>query len=349
MKLFIASMIMAVAFFSQDADAISLRFKFKVFSSGPHIYACNAGILSKTNNQRVCYFQGTTNTCTPDDCSTTGQNCNSSCVCSSTKGGDYLMNYGKLKFQDWKDHGDSSVTNPGTKTFQAWNANSWEPAFTDVAAWDKRITDLSFNLGSELYSAQYFVDICYRGPQIEYFEDGIDTRFGLWADVSATDFLAYGVNGGENNRDGLHIPYTDIKYTELSGLKVQAFVTCDLQGVKDFKYARNRSDLYNTSDNEAGFTGGVIPTGATEGAGSFHKSSQMGVSTSRAELFNQQYITQASSKAPRFCKVRYIFSETNYNATLPNLRRWQRHGAEICTYTDIIEDDQSTSHMTPIM
>lgn len=348
MKLFIASLITVVAFLSQDAHAISLRFKFKVFSSGPHIYACNAGLVSRTNNQRVCYFQGTTNTCTPDDCSTTGQNCNSSCVCSSTNGGDYLMNFGKLKFRDWKDHGDNSVTNPGTKTFQANSVDSWKQAFTDVEAWDKRISDLSFELGSELYSAQYFVDICYRGPQIEYFENNINTNFSLFAQAYATDFLAQGVNGGENNRDGLIIPSTGIKYTELAGVKVQAFVTCDLQGVGNLKYARNNSDVYNTSVNEAGFVGGILPTGATEGMGSFHSSSQMGISTSQADLIDDS-ITSGSPRAPRFCKIRYIFTETNYASSLPNLRRWQRHGAEMCTFTEIIENAQAQQNMSPMM
>lgn len=329
----------AIVTASLSANAISLRYKFKVFSSGPSIYACNAGILAQTGNRRVCYFQGTNQTCTPDDCSTTAGNCNSSCVCSSLNGGDYLMNYGVVTSQDWKDHGDTSVTGRVVdQKFQSTNLGNWAIALTEQDSWKKRITDLSFNLGSELYSARYFVDICYRGPQIEYNEDNASANFRLVAQSFATDFLANGPNGGENNRDGLEIPGTvdGRKYTELSDLKVQAFVTCDLQGVGSFQKARNNSDRYNTTDNEAGFVLGSngLPTGSTE-AGSYWVSPEMNVSGAVANLLDA-WVAQGT-KAPRFCKVRYVFSETNFLATLPNLRKWQRHGAEMCTYTDITE------------
>lgn len=328
-----------------SANAISLRYKFKVFSSGPNIYACNAGIMPQQTDKRVCYFQGTNQTCTPTDCSTTGAICDSSCICSSSNGGDWLMNYGKVSYQDWKDNGDTSVTNQVVgKTFSAADGN-WSQPLTDTEAWNKRITDSSFNLGSELYSAKYFVDICYRGSQIEYFEDNVKGNWSLLAQAFATDFLAVGPNPGENNRDGLVIPGTvdGKKYTELAGVTVQAFVTCDLQGQGSYVYARNLSNQYNTADNEAGFTFGAnkLPNGATEGATAFWQSSAKGVSASVADLLNP-WIVNNSSKAPRFCKVRYVFTENNWSSNLPNLRKWQRHGAEMCTYTDITEGNPSS-------
>lgn len=342
-------MVLAIAVFAMafQAEAISLRYKFKVFSSGPNIYACNAGIIPQDANRRVCYFQGTNQTCTPTDCSTTGAICDSSCICSSVNGGDTLMNYGKVTYQDWKDNGDTSITGQVVgKTFSATSSGSWAQALTDSDAWNKRITDLSFNLGSELYTAKYFVDICYRGPQIEYFEDGVKSNFALQAQAFATDFLATGVNGGENNRDGLVIPGTvdGKKYTELAGVKVQAFVTCDFQGQGAYVYARNLANQYNTADNEAGFSFGSNknPNGATEGASAFWASSEKGVTASVADLLNPT-ITNNSLKAPRFCKIRYVFTETNWNTALPNLRKWQRHGAEMCTYTDITEAIPNTT------
>lgn len=342
MKLKGLFLVAAIVMMSFTAEAISLRYKFKVFSSGPNIYACNAGVLAQTSNLRVCYFQGTNQVCNPDDCSTTGQNCNSSCICSSSDGGDYLMNYGKVTYQDWKDNGDTSVTGQVSDySFRANTGGVWSQALTDAQAWNKRITDLSFHLGSELYSSRYFVDICYRGPQIEYFEDQVKANFSLKAQAFATDFLANGVNGGENNRDGLVIPGTvdGKKYTELSDLTVQAFVACDFQGVGSYKYARNNANNYNTADNEATFTFGSdkLPNGTSEGSGSFWKSSVKSVNASVADLLNP-FIANNSAKTPRFCKIRYVFSETNFTATLPNLRKWQRHGAEMCTYTEINED-----------
>jgi hypothetical protein len=329
-----------------SANAISLRFKFKTFSSGPNIYACNAGITAPQTNKKVCYFEGTTQACTQDTCSTTGENCNTRCVCTSSNGGEWLMNYGKVSFEDWKDNGDTSISGQGTKTFASdSSAAGWVNALSETDSWNKRINNLSFNLGSELYGASYYVDICYRGPQIEYFQDQVVSNFNLKAQSNATDFLANGANGGDNNRDGLTIPglVDGKKYTELAGLKVQAFVSCDLQGVGSYQYAMNNQGQYNTSKNEAGFTMGSnnLPATATEANSSFWSSSAAALGTGNVSLIDTN-ITNSSTRAPRFCKVRYVFTETNVNATLPNLRKWQRHGAEMCTWTEINEGNAGT-------
>lgn len=338
-----ALMLLAMA---PSANAISLRFKFKTFSSGPNIYACNAGITAPQTNKKVCYFEGTSNSCTQDSCATTGENCNTRCICTSANGGEWLMNYGKASYQDWKDNGDTTVSGQGTKTFSSNSqANGWSNALPESDSWNKRLQDLSFNLGSELYGASYFVDICYRGPQIEYYQDQVLSNFNLNAQANATDFLANGVNGGDNNRDGLVIPGTvdGKKYTELAGLKVQAFVTCDLQGVGAYKLAQNNQGQYNTSINEAGFTLGTnqLPATATEANSSFWLSSAVNVGTGNVALINSN-ITNNSITAPRFCKIRYVFTETNVNAALPNLRKWQRHGAEMCTWTEVNEGTETT-------
>lgn len=338
----ILTLVISMLITTTAANAISLRYKFKVFSSGPNIYACNAGIIPQSTNKQVCYFQGTNNVCNPDDCSTTGTNCNSSCICSGANGGDYLMNFGVVSYQDWKDNGDTSVSGSVVgQTFTANNAGAWSQALSDSNSWGKRITDLSFNLGTELYTARYFVDICYRGPQMEYFENNIAANFSLNTQSFATDFLSVSPNPGENDRTGLVIPGTvdGKKYTELSGLKVQSFVACDMQGLGTLKFARNAANQYNTADNEAVFNlgAGLLPVGATEGANSYWSSTSKSVSGSVADLISA-YITSNSGKTPRFCKIRYVFTETDWSNTLPNLRKWQRHGAEMCTYTKIEED-----------
>lgn len=317
------------------ANAISLRFKFKTFSSGPSIYACNAGLISKQVNKKVCYFEGTQNTCTPNDCSD-GKICNTRCVCTGDNGGDYLMNYGKLTAEDWKDNGDTSASGVQNITMKA-GQSSYAVALSDTNSWNKRIKELSFHLGSELYGSSYFVDICYRGPQIEYNQDGITSNFSSLAQASATDFLATGINPGDNSRDGLVIPGTvdGKKYTELAGLTMQAFLVCDLQGKGSFTTAHANGN-YNTTANEAIFALGAngLPTG---GGDIFISSSVVPATSAAANLINT-YVTSGSTQAPRFCKVRYVFSETNALSTLPNLRKWQRHGAEMCTYTKIEED-----------
>ncbi|MFN8845453.1 MAG: protease [Bdellovibrionales bacterium] len=319
----------------QPAQAISLRFKFKTFSSGPSIYACNAGLLSKPVAKNVCYFEGTQNTCTATDC-TDGKICNTRCVCTGNSGGDHLMNYGQVTIENWKDNGNTAVTGLQTKTLKAGQAN-YNVALSDSESWNKSISQLSFNLGSELYGSSYFVDVCYRGPQIEYHQDGITSYFSSLAQASATDFLANAVNPGDNSRDGLVIPglVDGKKYSELAGLTMQAFLVCDLQGMGVYQTS-NVSGAYNTTQNEAVFTlgGGNLPIG---GGDLFKASSVVAANASAVNLISN-VLTDNSTKAPRFCKIRYVFTETNAFAQLPNLRKWQRHGAEMCTYSKIEED-----------
>lgn len=328
-----------------NSEAISLRFKFKVFSSGPSIYACNAGIRHKQHPGKVCYFEGTTTACTQNDCKDKGI-CNTQCVCTGTNGGDSLMDYLKVTSVDWKDHkatGDNIVdTGVEQISKNAPFGGAWNVAVSDEATtWNKRIKELSFNLGSELYGSEYFVDICYRGPQIEYFADNVTMNATLKAQVSATDFLATNPNPGDNSRDGLIIPgVVDGKtYTDLSGLQVKSYFVCDVQGSGSYKYGHNgassSSGVYNTSLNEAVFSldANGYPVSGTDlfgNSGSFQSIAGNGL-----DLLNTWIST--STKAPRFCKIRYVFSETNANSSLPFMRKWQRHGAEICTYSDIEE------------
>jgi hypothetical protein len=324
-------------FSTNTAEAISLRYKFKVDSSGPRMYACNAGIMAQSSNNRVCYFAGTKNSCTPTDCKDSDKVCHSSCVCSSTSGGDYLMNYGKLKWV-----GQSPETGSGSKTFRGTSTSQYSQAFSDEEAWGRRITDLSFHLGSELYSAKYFVDICYNGPQIEYYEDAIQTQFVLKsAQAYALDALYNGKVPGENSRDGMVMGKGD--YTKNANLKVEAYLVCDRQGIGSYVYARNNSGQYNTLDNEAKFVFGAnqTPVNAVEGSTSFFASSPMMLTGQTADLLVDKMITNNDGKAPRHCRVRYVFTETNWSSSLPVLRKWEKEGAEMCTYTEIAEPPSS--------
>ncbi len=327
---------------SLDADAISLKFKFKVYSSGPNIYACNAGIRHQATSKQVCYLEGTTESCSKSSCNG-NPDCESRCVCTNNNGGEYLMDYMKVTTADWKDNGDTTPdTNVENITKAAGQATFNSAINGEQAAYAKRIKDLSFNLGSELYGAEYFVDICYRGPQIEYWADNVFANFSLLAQASATDFFQTAPDNGTNDDTGLTIPGSvdGKKYTELSNLKVSAYYTCDLQGEGTYKFAHNGSGVnsgaYNTTDTEALFeNANKLPTGG----GDEFDSNATGtlVSASALELVNTTLPGANQGKAPRFCKVRYVFSETDASLAAPNFRKWQRHGAEVCTYTKIEE------------
>lgn len=347
------SLVAALGIFAaaNSANAISLRFKFKTYSSGPSIYACNAGIQTPTTNVKVCYFEGTTNSCTPNNCDSAKAICDTRCVCTGDNGGDYLMNYGVAQYETWKDNGvqgtggytsakiqsDSSGNNNWTKIFKD-NTSGRNVANDNLSPFDHRISNLSFNLGSELYGAEYFVDICYRGPQIEYFADNMWAHFGLTAQVTATDFIANGVNQGDNNPGGRTNELDldpNIKYTELAGLSVRSVVVCDLQGKGDYQFA-HVGGQYNTTVNEADFNSSM--NGPKHSQEKFISTSATSFAGNSKSLLTSADINGNDTHTPRFCKVRYIFKETNAaTGTIKNLRKWQRHGAEMCTYTNIEE------------
>lgn len=351
----VAALVLLAA--APSANAISLRFKFKTFSSGPNIYACNAGIAAPNLSKQVCYKEGTKETCNASQaCTDTAQNCNTRCVCTSTNGGDWLMNYGKATYGTWKDNGTPVSYNSTPTSFSAHSqVDGWAQLFpSDVDSWGKQIKELSFNLGSELYGAAYFVDICYRGPQIEYKEDGVASNFSLTAQTTATDFftnIPVGDDRSGANGNDFQIPGTvdGLKYTDLADLKVISYVGCDFQGKGNFQWARNNQGRYNTTDNEADFNlaasgdlnGLKLPFSNKEGSSSFWSSDLKKINADGGALISNLYITNNSLLAPRFCKVRYVFVETDANKSAPNLRKWQRHGAEMCTWTDIVEGVQN--------
>lgn len=338
---------------AQSANAISLRFKFKTFSSGPEIYACNAGLRHKETRHKACYFEDTQTACTPQECN--GTKCDTRCICTNDNGGEFLMDYMKGSYNTWTD---ATPSNNGGFWNTTWTASSKQAGNGTYAtlvnhpdAFATRIKELSFNLGSELYGAEYFVDVCYRGPQIEYFADGVPANFSLLVQATATDFIANAVNPGDNHphsggandqgQEGLTMNPTSPKYTTLAGLTVQAFAVCDVQGQGTYKYAHNGATAnvgdYNTLKNEAGFQDWNNPV---SGNGDWFASSNPTSIASASSLINNN-ITSSSTKTPRFCRIRYVFKETNgavdSNSTFKNLRKWQRHGAEMCTYTKIEE------------
>jgi hypothetical protein len=335
---------------AHNANAISLNFKFKTFSSGPEIYACNAGLRHEDTKHQVCYFENTQTACTPQAC--TGNACDTRCVCTGIQGGEYLMDYMSASYNRWNA---ASTSNDGGFWSSTWTAvnkqaghSNYETLVNHTDAFGTRIKNLSFKLGSELYGAEYFVDVCFKGPQMEYSEDGITTNFSLLAQASATDFISNSVNYGDDHpysdgfgdgRKGLTMNPSGIKYTKLADLSVQAVTICDVQGSGKYQTS-NVGDEYNTLANEAIFNNW---NNAAAGGPSSEFNAQSSVTTigAASDLINTS-ITSNSTSAPRFCRIRYIFKENNGAADstfkIKNLRKWQRHGAEMCTYTKIEEN-----------
>ena len=327
---------------AQTANALEYRFKFKVTSSGPDMYACNAGIRTVPLNCDVCYKENSdgtkTNVDRPGSCASTATNCGSriKCISRGTGNGETLMNYMTAGKRVWTDH--SVAQAPRSNVSLTGQANTFKQIVADGVAMDNKIEDLLFELGSEAYTAEYFVDICYRAPQHEYAISGINANYSILANVGSTDFLSVGTTKGDNNRDGLiMLNQTDLgHYTTDAAVKVSSYVVCDTQGQGTYQAAANNSGVYNTSENEANFVIGAngLPTGGQNG--SFFRSSDL-----RSLTGNAMDMVSTNTGNLRFCKIRYVFTETKGQQCSGDksgmFRDWTRKGAEMCTYTVIDE------------
>ncbi len=327
---------------AQNASALEYRFKFKVTSSGPDMYACNAGLRTIPLNCDVCYKENSDGTKTPVDrpgsCATTATNCGSriKCISRGTGNGEAYMNYLTAGKRGWTDH--SQAQGPRSNMVVTGKPSVFQQLAPNSAAMDTKVEDVLFELGSEAYTAQYFVDICYRAPQHEYTQNGISANYSILNNVGSTDFLSVGQTQGDNNRDGLiMLNNSELqRYTQMAGVKVQSYVVCDLQGQGVLQNATNSSGVYNTSENEADFVIGAdgLPTGGQNG--SFFRSSDL-----RSLTGDAMDLLSTSALNLRFCKIRYVFTETKgaqCGADKASIfRDWTRRGAEMCTYTAIDE------------
>lgn len=345
---------MAVFVVTQQAGAIGVTFNFRVNSSGPSIYPCNAGLLTPDRNPKVCFIAGTNTRCTPsctgEDCKPTppqpphpssfyslfggqggggpechGNDCGggghqtpppeaNSCVCTTSEGDTYA-NYFQASYGGWDETGDPTVEKPS-------GIDAFNRLFGEKEAYGKTLKKLTINLGNELYNARYFVDICYRGPQIDYRD--IETQWDLFGKVSVTDF------GYQNGGHG---------YKSLSELQGKAYVVCDEQ--KDDCPSCNDANPV-TDPNSAIFNDGSDflsksgPHGARYDFG-YEGSNKTTLPSSLTEMFHlPDAFRNHGKRAPRFCKIRYVFSETNgLHEHTAILRKWQKHGAQVCTYSQI--------------
>lgn len=258
----------------QNAFAISLVYKFNVNSSGPDLYACNAGI--RHQEATVCYVRGKPGqTCEPSLYCGPGQNCNiSNCVCLSGQGSnraDQLI----AKYTKWTDHDYSNGGPVQTKSIVA-TAN-WQKLFDDADAWNYELTtddiansngrNLTFNLTSEVYNAEYFVDICYRGPRID-LPGSSGGQYSFSASTYGNDSF------GELFPDG-----NLARYLELAKLATKAEVQC---------YAT--PGQFNS------------PTASW---GPFMMNGQ-------TINFTSGFILATLPQIPKFCKIRFYYQETSF-------------------------------------
>jgi hypothetical protein len=306
---FIKAAVLVASFVGIQAQAISIRAKSKIFSSGPKIYICNAGVSTAQPQGQVCYFNGNpaNPACTPLSCDKAKENCNTNCICTTDPGQSYPARL-EAKGLDYNNNNDSQAV-PYVKNADGMKMNS---IYSGSDAWSKRIFDIATYFAQEIYNGSYFMDICYRGSQIP----NTNGWFQVTTQASAIPFEvldAQGFKSLDNNRNFLNFDIsTELgkEYTSKANLTVQRYVRCGAtQAAAEF-----------TLDGATG-----LPNNASS------------VSTESPMTVSAQTVEHGGFTDPKFCKVRYVFRETNYKSPI-NLRLPRDHkaeGAEVCTYTKI--------------
>ncbi len=308
---------------TQSAFAINLTFKFDVYSSGPSIYACNAG-LKHAPAQRQCYDRVTGGSCSLGCASGNASLCApgttpQSCVCTggdNNNQGGYRLDYLNVKHANWVDNGEAAGAQTSTKITARESDSAFNTVFAEnnTQFFGKQLTEMSVNLGSEQYGAEYFLDVCYRGPQIDYNNvDGIN--FALKGKVTVNN-LTKG-NGQE------------LDYKTLASLNTRAEVKCYLED--EYQYCLQTGSCGGTTTLNPAVDSipSVIGYNYTRNSGAYQT---LAGTSQEKTLLNDGAMRVGNEKTPRFCVVRYFFKENN-----TNFRKWKLQAAEACTYTEINE------------
>lgn len=183
---------------SGSAFAKSVTFDFSVLSSGSDIYACNAGLRHRKRGTRTCRFvPGAGQICTNDT--------------PGTISGDQRGDYMRVSLDRWDGYrayryATNRVYNgyTGTRYRQIYGRTD----YGQLDRWDLRyfspfmIRDLTFNFSSERFGAEFFIDICYRGTQIQL--DDVYTSFVAKAWVQLND-LRNTSAGSYRGQSGLRV------------------------------------------------------------------------------------------------------------------------------------------------
>jgi hypothetical protein len=303
---------------------VSIQFNFDVNSSGSTLYACNAGIRHLSYTDTICYDRETSASCDPATSCTSGEECNCVCAGPGSQNGTNL-DFLEVTSTNWKERGQG--TGPLVTVNLSAPDTNFNMAFNESvkAEWDKEITRMSVNLGSERYGAEYFLDFCYRGPQIEYYRASVNgggsaPTFGLKVQATVSDLT------------------TDLPYSQLADLKVKTEVVCDQQGKGQYVYAGSGGPSNPNSYNQVltDITGMSVTDGQYTKVVDFRD-----FNTVNSSYLIDDVINSKNAFTPRYCKIRYTFFENKRNATNPmdQIRKWQIQQAQVSTFADISESN----------
>ena len=299
-----------------SAQAITLKFEFDVNSSGSSIYPCNAGLKHTANKEKICYNRVDKQACNPaTQCKPEDTSCN--CVCTGTNGGANHVDFFSATYSDWSDsHQDLPATSDPKSVKAATSGSEYNTLFEssvtksdavkNTAYFEKQLRSLTFNLGSEKFGAEYFLDVCFRGPQIDYYNANVKSNW-----VAKTKATIQNVTG-------------DAVYADLSDLNVKSEIVCELQDGSEI-VANEVPGVGGLNEfvNEYGVDAPMIPWTSLR-AGNENAKKSLTIVPNRITV-------------PKFCKVRYYFKEAVNTGDYKEVRPWTLQQAKVCTETSIEE------------
>lgn len=209
--------LVAMLFWATNVFAINVQFDFDIFSSGQDIYACNAGLKHAPHDARVCFKRDNREeVCNPSLCAS-AESCD--CVCtgslvSNVQDGEWRLDFMRGSKAAWSDHG-MAANAPVPFNIIAGRGNS-SNNFNEVVnsttssrldRFNTELRSLSFQLGSERFGSEYYVDICFRASQVDYTSVLNDLNHSVRRQVTITDL-------------------TSLSYSQLSALEVKSVVNC---------------------------------------------------------------------------------------------------------------------------
>lgn len=317
-----------IALLSIEVYAVNAKSKLLIYSSAPDIYLCDAGIRHQKHQNRICFDYEAQQSCNPGkDCD--GDVC--ACVCTAgadSDAGEYRLDFMKSSYAVYDGELDNSGTS-FTSVKAIAGVNNYNRFFSGKDEWNRKLNSIEVFLSSERYGAEFYVDYCYRGSQIDWIEELSDCTGN-----DCPNNLAKAYATAKNVDNALN----SISYLDRSALKARVDIVCDLAGVgADSVVEAGAVDVTPIIDN--GLTVGDkfirFPTDPT---------AFTNFSAANSYLVNS-WINKFNPNAPLFCKFRFTFRETRRDSTdtslqalLQHKRPNPLHAAEVCTYAEVNED-----------
>ena len=249
-------------FYSQSL--LSATFTFT--NTNPLFYPCNAGIRH-SEIAAICTDVTTGNSCTPSSTNV------ASCICTSDgTSGTWDRDIGHIAYGDWVNP-PAPVSPLYSSDLTSLNSlTSFNTLFaSEDISYTKQITNLSIDLGSEVYGSEYFVDICYLGPT-----------------------GTVGTNGSN---------YSMKSTLTVTNLKLNYQTNANLQARAEIKCFLNKSNQATT-----GVLPGVTATNYAINSGTSYTPLTTSANTVTI-LQDSGLLNVQGDKVPRFCLARFYFKE----------------------------------------